>query len=91
MIYLTKETLRRWQTYLVSMSETSHIICQNQCHSVKLCEDENVSLHTKHCKPETRRRIICHANNYLIETHDILGGTARKDRGKDGILGEKRN
>lgn len=30
------------------------------------------------------------SHNYLIKTHDILGRIDRIDRGKDGLLGEKR-
>lgn len=30
------------------------------------------------------------SHDYLIKTHDILGRIDRIDRGKDGLLGEKR-
>lgn len=32
--------------------------------------------------------VFSHAHNYLIETHDILGCTAKIDRGKNRLLGE---
>lgn len=55
---------------------------------------------TFHCiqntaNPKTQTVLInlpCTGSHcYLIETHDILGRTARIDRGKDGFLGERRN
>lgn len=57
---------------------------------LKLCEDK-----TFHCTQNTANQkaainLPCSGSDYyLIETHDILGCTARIDRGKDGFLGER--
>lgn len=84
-----RNTLCRWQSRLVSVSETSHVTCKNRSH-LKLCEDK-----TFHCTQNTANQkaainLPCSGSDYyLIETHDILGCTARIDRGKDGFLGER--
>lgn len=55
--------------------------CEN--HILDPC-DAKFSLHTNHCTPK-----MLGPYDYLVKTHDILGSTARIERGKDGFLGER--
>lgn len=61
--------------------------------SVKI---KNLSLHTETLQtPKKNEKAAIHlpcsgSNSYLIETHDILGRSARINRGKDGFLAERK-
>lgn len=62
------------------------------CHitSAWICEMTKAFHSIQNTPKQTAAMPCTGSHNYLIKTHDILGRIDRIDRGKDGLLGEKR-